>query len=374
MKRRIRMGMVGGGPGAFIGGVHRIAARLDGEIELVSGVFGRDPAKSRACAEELYLDPNRGYADYQSMIKAELALPEDQRIDFVAICTPNQFHFPVAKAFLEAGFHVLCEKPLAMSSAEALELEALVKKNGRLFCLMHNYTGFPMVRQARQLIAEGKLGTIRKVNVEYSLGWLAAPNAGKQAAWRVDPKQAGISGCMGDIGTHAQNLIEFVTGMPIREVSAELATFVPGRALDDDGSVLLRFDGDARGVIFASEVATGEENNFILKIYGDKAALEWHEQDPENLIIRSNDAPIQVLRRGWPGTGEAAAQNSRLPAGHPEGFIEAFANIYKMFAEAIRAGKPGDYPSVSDGVAEMRFLEAIVANSHGTEKWTKIVR
>ena len=374
MKRKIRMGMVGGGPGAFIGAVHRIAARLDGEIELVSGVFGRDPAKSRACAEELYLDPARGYADYQSMIKAELALPEDQRIDFVAICTPNQFHFPVAKAFLEAGFHVLCEKPLAMSSAEALELEALVKKNGKLFCLMHNYTGFPMVRQARQLIAEGKLGTIRKVNVEYSLGWLAAPNAGKQAAWRVDPKQAGISGCMGDIGTHAQNLIEFVTGMPIREVSAELATFVPGRALDDDGSVLLRFDGDARGVIFASEVATGEENNFILKIYGDKAALEWHEQDPENLIIRSNDAPIQVLRRGWPGTGEAAAQNSRLPAGHPEGFIEAFANIYKMFAEAIRSGKPGDYPSVSDGVAEMRFLEAIVANSNGTEKWTKIVR
>ena len=374
MKRKIRMGMVGGGPGAFIGAVHRIAARLDGEIELVSGVFGRDPAKSRACAEELYLDPARGYADYQTMIKSELALPADQRIDFVAICTPNQYHFPVAKAFLEAGFHVLCEKPLAMSSAEALELEALVKKNGKLFCLMHNYTGFPMVRQARQLIAEGKLGTIRKVNVEYSLGWLAAPNAGKQAAWRVDPKQAGISGCMGDIGTHAQNLIEFVTGMPIREVSAELATFVPGRALDDDGSVLLRFDGDARGVIFASEVATGEENNFILKIYGDKAALEWQEQDPENLILRSNDAPIQILRRGWPGTGEAAAQNSRLPAGHPEGFIEAFANIYKMFAEAIRAGKPGDYPSVSDGVAEMRFLEAIVANSHGTEKWTKIAR
>ncbi|MBO4304010.1 MAG: Gfo/Idh/MocA family oxidoreductase [Lentisphaeria bacterium] len=374
MKRKIRMGMVGGGPGAFIGAVHRMAARLDGEIELVCGVFGRDPAKSRACAEELYLDPARGYADYQSMIKAEKALPEDQKIDFVSICTPNRFHFPVAKAFLEAGFHVLCEKPLAMSSAEALELEALVKKSGKMFCLMHNYTGFPMVRQARQLIAEGKLGTIRKVNVEYSLGWLAAPNAGKQAAWRVDPKQAGISGCMADIGTHAQNLIEFVTGMPIREVSAELATFVPGRALDDDGSVLLRFDNGARGVIFASDVATGEENNFILKIYGDKAALEWQEQDPENLFIRSNDAPIQILRRGWPGTGEAAAKNSRLPAGHPEGFIEGFANIYRMFAESIRTGKAGDYPSVTDGVAEMRFLEAIVANSNGTEKWTKITR
>ncbi|MBQ6471688.1 MAG: Gfo/Idh/MocA family oxidoreductase [Victivallales bacterium] len=374
MKRKIRMGMVGGGPGAFIGEVHRIAARLDGQIELVSGVFGRDPEKSRAFAEGLYLDPSRGYADYQAMIEAEKALPEEQRIDFVTVCTPNFAHFAIAKAFLEAGFHVLCEKPLAMSSAEALELEALVKKTGRQFCLMHNYTGFPMVRQARQLIAEGVLGAIRKVNVEYSLGWLAAPNAGKQAAWRVDPKQAGISGCMADIGTHAQNLIEFVTGMPILEVSAELATFVPGRKLDDDGSVLLRFDGGARGVIFASEVATGEENNFILKIYGDKAALEWQEQEPENLIIRSNDAPIQVLRRGWPGTGEAAARNSRLPAGHPEGFIEAFANIYKMFAESIRTGQPGDYPSVSDGVAEMRFLEAIVANSNGTEKWTRIVR
>ena len=374
MKRKIRMGMVGGGPGAFIGAVHRMAARLDGEIELVSGVFGRDPAKSRAAAEELHLAPERGYADYQSMIATEKALPEDQRIDFVTICTPNYCHFPVAKAFLEAGFHVLCEKPLAMNSAEARELEALVKKSGRLFCLMHNYTGFPMIRQARQLIAEGKLGTVRKVNVEYSLGWLAAPNAGKQAAWRVDPKQAGISGCMADIGTHAQHLIEFVTGMPIREVCADLATFVPGRALDDDGSVLLRFDNGARGVIFASEVATGEENNFILKIYGDKAALEWQAQNPENLIIRSNDAPIQVLRRGWPGTGEAAAQNSRLPAGHPEGFIEAFANIYRMFAEAIRTGTPGDYPSVSDGVAEMLFLEAIVANSKGSEKWTKLVR
>ena len=336
--------------------------------------FRSDAAKSAQFAEELYLEPDRGYADYKTMIQRELALPEDKRIDFVTICTPNFCHYEIAKAFLEAGFHVLCEKPLAMSSAEAVELEALVKRSGKMFCLMHNYTGFPMVRQARQLIQSGALGTVRKVNVEYSLGWLAAPNAGKQAAWRVDPKQAGISGCMADIGTHAQNLIEFVTGMPILEVSAELATFVEGRKLDDDGSVLLRFGNGARGVIFASEVATGEENNFILKIYGDKAALEWQEQDPENLIIRSNDAPIQVLRRGWPGTGDEAARNSRLPAGHPEGFIEAFANIYRMFAEAIRSGKPGDYPSVADGVAEMRFLEAIVANSNGTEKWTRIAR
>ena len=374
MARKLRMGMVGGGPGAFIGAVHRIAARMDGEIDLVCGVFGRDPKKSADCAKELHLAEGRGYADYKEMIAKELALPADERMDFVTICTPNFCHYEIAKACLEAGFHVVCEKPLSMTVEEAEDLEAIVKKTGLMFCLMHNYTGFPMVRQARQLISEGALGTIRKINVEYSLGWLAAPNAGKQAAWRVDPKQAGISGCMGDIGTHAQNLIEFVTGMKIDEVSAELATFVPGRCLDDDGSVLLRFGNGARGLIFASAVATGEENNLILKVYGDKAALEWHEQEPENLIMRSNDAPIQILRRGWPGTGEAAAKNSRLPAGHPEGFIEAFANIYRMFAEAVLSGVPGDYPSVSDGVAEMRFLDAIVANSNGTEKWTKIRR
>lgn len=372
-KRQIRMGMIGGGPGAFIGGVHRMAARLDGEICLSAGVFGRDPEKSRACARELYLDETRGYPDYETMIEKELALPADERIDFVAICTPNDSHFPIAKAFLEAGFHVLCEKPVAMSAAEARELQSLVQKTGKLFCLMHNYTGFPMVRQARELIAKGALGTVRKINVEYSLGWLASPNAGKQAAWRVDPKQAGICGAMGDIGTHAQNLIEFVTGLKITSVSADLATFVEGRALDDDGSVLLRFNKEeVRGVIFASEVATGEENNFILKIYGDKAALEWHEQTPEDLIIRSNDAPIQILRRGWPGTGEAAGAFSRLPAGHPEGFIEAFANIYKTFAQAIREGKEGDYPTIADGVAEMLFLEALVKNANGSEKWTRL--
>ncbi|MBO4620050.1 MAG: Gfo/Idh/MocA family oxidoreductase [Victivallales bacterium] len=374
MSRKLRMGMVGGGYDAFIGEVHRIAARMDGEVDLVSGVFGRDAAKSAQFAEGLHLAPGRGYADYKDMIQKELALPEDERIDFVTICTPNFCHYEIAKAFLEAGFHVVCEKPLAMNSAEALALEALVKQTGRMFCLFHNYTGYPMVRQARQLVASGALGKIRKVNVEYSLGWLAAPNAGKQAAWRVDPKQAGISGCMADIGTHAQNIIEFITGMPILEVSADLATFVPGRRLDDDGSVMLRFADGVRGLIFASEVATGEEDNFIVKIYGDKAALEWRQMEPENLILRSNDAPVQIIHRGWPGTGDEAMRFSRLPAGHPEGFIEAFANLYRMFVEAVRTGVPGDYPSVSDGVAEMRFLEAIVANSGGAEKWTKIPR
>ena len=372
MKRKIRMGMIGGGPGAFIGEVHRIAARMGGQIDLVAGVFGRDPKKSREIADSLFLCPDRCYADYASMVAGELGLPVNERIDFVCICTPNHLHFPVSKAFLEAGFHVLCEKPVAMSSAEALALQKIIESKGLLFCLMHNYSGYPMIQQARQAIADGMLGRLRKINVEYSLGWLAAPNAGKQASWRVDPKQAGISGCMADIGTHAQHLVEHVTGLKILQISADLSTFVEGRALDDDGSVMMRLSDGARGVIFASEVATGEENNFILKIYGDKAALEWRQQTPEELIIRSNDAPMQILRRGWPGTGEAAAKFSRLPAGHPEGFIEAFANIYDAFVEAIRSGKPGDYPGIEEGVSEMRFLEAVVANSNGNEKWTNI--
>jgi len=366
------MGMVGGGEGAFIGEVHRIAARMGGEIELVAGVFGTNRESSLQCGERLYLNPARVYSDFSAMIAGEQALPESERIDFVTVCTPNRWHFPIAKAFLEGGFHVICEKPVAMSSAEALELKKVLLKSGKLFALMHNYTGYPMVKQARKIVADGVLGELRKINVEYSLGWLASPNAGKQAAWRVDPKQAGISGCMADIGTHAENLIKYITGLAIAEVNADLATFVEGRSLDDDGSVLLRFGNGARGLIFASEVSTGEENNFILKIYGDKAALEWRQQTPEELIIRSNDAPIQILRRGWPGTGAESAKASRLPAGHPEGFLEAFANIYNAFAGSIRTGVPGDYPGIDDGVEEMQFLEAIVANSKSDVKWTKM--
>ncbi len=372
MQRKLKMGMVGGGDGAFIGEVHRIAARMNGGIELVAGVFGTNREKSLECGRNLYLAPERIYPDFMAMADAERALPEGERIDFVTVCTPNRLHFAVSAKFLQSGFHVLCEKPVAMNLAEALELETIVKRSGKLFALMHNYNGFPMIKQARKVIASGGLGELRKINVEYSLGWLAAPNAGKQAAWRVDPRQAGISGCMADIGTHAETLIRYLTGLRIVEVSADLATFVEGRELDDDGSVLLRFDNGARGVIFASEVSTGEENNFIVKIYGDKAALEWHVQTPEELILRSNDAPIQILRRGWPGTGEEAAKASRLPAGHPEGFLEAFANVYDAFAGAIRSGVPGDYPDIGDGVSEMRFLEAIVANSKGETKWTKI--
>ncbi len=370
MKRKLRMGMVGGGAGAFIGEVHRIAARMTGEIELAAGVFGTDREKSLACGRDCYVPEDRIYQDYQTMVAAEAALPGDRRIDFAVICTPNRWHFPIAQAFLANGFDVMCEKPVAMSSAEAEELRRLTVERRRIFGLMHNYTGFPMVKQARRLIADGELGQLRKINVEYSLGWLAAPNAGKQAAWRVDPAQAGISGCMADIGTHAENLINYVTGLRITELSAELATFVEGRRLDDDGSVLLRFDNGARGLIFASEVSTGEENNLILKIYGDRAALEWRAQTPEDLIIRSNDAPIRILRRGWPGSGAEAAAASRLPAGHPEGFLEAFANIYSAFAEAVRSRQPGDFPGIDAGVSEMKFLEAIVANHAGDRKWT----
>ena len=378
MNRKIKMGMVGGGQGAFIGDVHRRAARVNGDIELVAGVFGTDVAKSRECGEQLFLDPSRVYPTYQDMVVGEQRRAAGDRIDFVAVVTPNRRRYPIAKAFVAGGFHVLCEKPISMSSAQALDLKATLVKSGKLFALMHNYTGYPMVKQARQMVADGALGQIRKINVEYSLGWLAAPNAGKQAAWRVNPAEAGISGCMADIGTHAQNLIAYVTGLDIASLNADLATFVPGRALDDDGSVLLRFSNGARGVIFASEVSTGEENNFVLKIYGDKAALEWRQESPENLIIRSNDAPMQVYRRGWAGTCQASQQASHLPAGHPEGFLEAFANIYRAFADAIIAGlngdknPTGDFPGIDDGIAEMRFLEALVKSSADTSKWVSM--
>lgn len=377
MSRKIRMGMVGGGQGAFIGEVHRKAARLTGQIDLVAGVFGTDPEKSMECAKSLYIDPARVYPTFQDMAKGEAALPADERIDFVTVATPNITHYPISKLFLESGFSVLCEKPVTMSSSEAYDLADTIKKTGKLFALMHNYTGYPMVKQAKQMIADGLLGDIRKINVEYSLGWLASPNAGKQATWRVNPKLAGISGCMADIGTHAQNLIHYITGLDIAELNADLATFVPGRLLDDDGTVLLRFNNGAHGVIFASEVSTGEENNFVIKIYGEKAAIEWRQESPENLYVRSNDAPMQVFRRNWAGCCPAAQAASNLPAGHPEGFIEAFTNIYLAFVSAVNAqiegrdpGKP-DFPGIEDGIAEMLFLEKMVENANSDVKWTK---
>jgi len=372
------MGMIGGGPGAFIGDVHRKAAQFDGEADLVAGAFSTEANRSREFGEKLYLKPERCYGDYREMLKKEAALPADQQVDFISIVTPNFMHFPIAKACLEAGFHVMCEKPLTMNLEEAMELRKVIEKTGRLFALMHNYTGYPMVKQAKAMTQAGLLGDIRKVVVEYSLGWLASPNAGKQAVWRVDPKRAGISGCMGDIGTHSQNLIKYITGLDIKELCADLASFVEGRELDDDGSVLMRFTNGARGTIFCSEVSTGQENNFRIYIYGTEGALEWRQETPEDLIFRSNIEPMRILRRGWAGVGPEAGAASRLPAGHPEGFFEAFSNVYSNFIACIKARMagdldfPADFPSIEEGVEEMVFLECLVKNSTGKQKWTPV--
>ena len=380
MKRKIRMGMVGGGPGAFIGGVHRMAARMDGLVEFVCGAFSQDPAKSRAMAGELFLPAERCYADYETMVERERVLPVGERMDFVAITTPNVFHYKIAMRALECGFHVLCDKPMTISLEEALQLRERVRDSGLLFCLMHNYSAYPMVRQAKVMCNEGRLGTIRKVVVNYDLGWLAAPNAGKQALWRCDPRYSGICACIGDIGTHAEQLTEYITGLRITEVCADLATFVEGRELDDDGTVLLRFDSGARGVIEACEVASGEENRFQIRIYGTTGSLEWSQMEPESLIWRANDQPMQIYRRMWAGMDPSVAPWCRLPAGHPEGFIEGFANIYSDFARAINARLEGrtdyksSYPTVEDGVRGMAFIETVFQSHQSAQKWTPMPR
>lgn len=378
MNRKLRFGMIGGGAGSFIGSVHRSASQFFGEAELVAGAFSRDPDNSRNTGDKLYLDPTRVYADWQLMIRRESQLPPDQRLDFISIVTQNDMHFPIASAALQAGFHVLCEKPLAMNLEQATQLRQIVKQSGKLFGLMHNYTGYPMIRQAKAMIARGDLGNIRKVVVEYSLGWLAAPNACKQAVWRNDPKQAGACGCMGDIGTHAQNLISFLTGLRMTQLCADLTTFVDGCVLDDDGSVLVHFDNGARGLIFCSEVAVGQENNFRLCISGDQGALEWEQEKPENLVFRKNDEPIRTFRRGWAGTLPEAQAATHLPAGHPEGFFEAFANVYANFIACVRARQqgdlsvPADFPGIQDGVEEMVFLETLLQSQKNPLKWTPV--
>ncbi len=377
MKRRIRMGMVGGGPGAFIGGVHRMAARLDGKIELVCGAFSTTREKNMIMSEELLLPPERCYDDYRQMIEAEAKLPEGERMDFVAVTTPNSTHFEIAMCALENGFHVVCEKPMTMNAEQALKLEAKVKETGLLFALMHNYSAYPMIRQMKGMIAAGEIGTPRKIVATYDLGWLAGTNACKQAEWRVNPKFSGAAACVGDIGTHAEQLIEFTTGLKISEVAADLTTFVEGRLLDDDATIMLRFDNGAKGVIEVSEVASGEENQFKLRVYGTTGSLEWSQMEPENLILRTNDNPMKTLRRGWAGTLDEVKPYLRTPAGHPEGFIEAFANIYIDFANAIIARNDGveyktSYPGIDDGVREMLFIESVVKSSENNGEWTKI--
>ena len=386
MDRKLRMGMVGGGPGAFIGDVHRKAARMDGGIELVAGAFDIDPKKSRQMGLELCVDKQRVYADFKTMIEKESALPEDERIDFVSVCTPNHTHFPIAKAFLEAGFNVMCEKPMTLTVEQAVELKTIVQKSRKVFGLMHNYTAYPMVKLARDMIKQGDLGKIRKVVVQYPQGWLARAiekDGQQQASWRTDPKKSGAAGCMGDIGTHAANLAEYITDLTIKEIAADLTTFVKGRRLDDDGNCLLRFNKGAKGLLHASQISIGQENNLAIWVHGEDASLEWHQENPNYLHVDTLDAPTQVWKRGndYVATkSEAADRATRLPSGHPEAFLEAFANNYCNFADTIRARANRekaselitDFPGIKEGVAGMKFIDAVVKSSANNTAWTKV--
>jgi predicted dehydrogenase len=383
MSHRIRMGMVGGGQGAFIGAVHRIAAAIDQKIELVCGAFSSTPERSVASGRDLGLDPSRCYGTFGEMMRAESALPAGERMDFVSIVTPNHVHFPPAKAALEAGFHVLSDKPATFDLAEAKALKKVVEATGKLYGLTHNYTGYPLVKEARDLVRSGKLGEVRKVVAEYPQGWLATKleaSDQKQAAWRTDPKRSGAAGCIGDIGTHAENLAEYITGLQIEELCADLTTFVDGRLLDDDGNILLRFEGGAKGVLHASQVSVGEENNLNIRVYGEKGGLEWHQKEPNTLLVKWLDAPTQVFRTGLGYLGANAAYNTRTPPAHPEGYLEAFANIYRNFADHIAAVKSGatpdpkvlDYPGIDDGIRGMAFIEAAVASSRQGAVWTRM--
>jgi predicted dehydrogenase len=377
--------MVGGGRGAFIGAVHRIAAAMDQQIELVCGAFSSDPQRSRDSGADFFLPPARCYGSFEQMIKGEAALPEKERMDFVAIVTPNHMHFPPAKMALENGFHVLSDKPATFNLAEARKLGELVKKTGQLYGLTHNYTGYPLVKEARDMVAAGKLGKIRKVVVEYPQGWLATRlEAGgqKQAAWRTDPKRSGAAGCIGDIGTHAENLAEYITGLQISELAADLTAFVKGRKLDDDGNVLLRFKGGAKGVLHSSQISVGEENNLNIRVYGELGGLEWHQREPNTMLVKWPDQPMQVYRTANGYLGKNALAAGRTPPAHPEGYLEAFANIYRNFAQAIRARIAGkklakddianDYPKISDGIRGMAFIEAVVKSSKKNAAWTKL--
>lgn len=384
----IRYGMVGGGQGAFIGGVHRIAARMDGEFQLVAGALSSDPERARASAAELGLDPDRSYGSFQDMAKTEAKRPDG--IEAVAIVTPNHMHWPAAKAFLEAGIHVICDKPLTSGLADARRLAALVEKSGKVFVLTHNYTGYPMVRQAREMVAKGQLGEIRVIQAEYPQDWLTEnieASGQKQAAWRTDPKQSGAGGATGDIGTHAYNLLRFVTGLELDSLAADLDAFVPGRVLDDNANVMLRFKPAARGsgkgakgMIWASQVAVGHENGLKLRVYGTKGGIEWVQADPNYLWFTPFGQPRQLITRAGAGAGPAAARVTRVPSGHPEGYLEGFANIYAEAARAIRAarrkgGKPAKdvvYPTVQDGVEGVAFVEACVKSSARNGAWVKL--
>lgn len=384
MNRKLRMGMIGGGPGAFIGAVHRIAAGMDGEIELVCGAFSSDPEKSIQAGELLNLPPKRIYGSYKEMIRSENSLPSNERMEIVSIVTPNHVHFEPAKLALENGFHVILDKPLAFDLKEGKIIQEIAKKSQLLFCLTHTYTGYPMIKEARQQVLSGKFGKIRKVYVDYPQGWLTnliegdgSHRSGKQASWRTDPAQSGIAGAMGDIGTHAFNLAEYVSGLNVTRLCADINTVVDGRKLDDDGTVLLKFDNGASGFLYATQIAAGEENNTRIRVYGEKGGLEWKQEQANTLLVKWLDKPSEIFRTGTPYLSSFARHNTRVPAGHPEGYLEAFANLYRNFALCVKAKMSGtepqpewlDFPGVDDGVRGMNFVEKVIESGKSDVKW-----
>ncbi len=377
--KKLKMGMVGGGSDAFIGAVHRSAALMDGEIEFVAGALSSTREKALASGRELALSDDRNYGSWEEMLERELSLPEEERVDFISIVVPNHMHFPVAHAFAEAGLNVVCDKPMVLDSGQAQELVEIVEKTGVVFAVTYNYTGYPMVKQARHMVREGRLGEIRKVIVEYSQGWLATrleDSGAKQAEWRTDPARSGIAGAVGDIGSHAENLVTTITGLEVSEICADLTTFVPGRRLDDDANLLIRYEGGAKGVLIASQISTGEENDLHIRVYGTEGGLEWRQEEPNYLLFKPFEAPTHVLARGNDYLCEESKRATRLPPGHPEAFIEAFANIYASVAEAIRARREGrvsgglsDFPTVYDGARGVHFIEKTVESSRSDKKW-----
>lgn len=384
MSKKVRLGMVGGGLDAFIGEVHRKAAALDGQFELVCGAFSSKPEKSKKTGNALGLNPSRVYDSYKEMFECEAELPEDERMEAVSIVTPNHVHFDPAKLALEHGFHVIIDKPLVFSLDEARELKSIVEKTGNLLALTHTYTGYPMIKEAKHIVQSGKLGKIRKVFVEYPQGWLSTPleqEGNKQASWRTDPSKSGAGGAIGDIGTHAANLAEYVSGLNITHICADVNITVKNRMLDDDSSALLKFDDNASGVLIATQVAAGEENDLKLRVYGDKGGVEWTHTDPNTLLYKILEEPVKILRAGTGYLSEAATLNTRLPAGHPEGYLEAFANIYVEFFKAVKDYQNSslkkineyDFPNVDDGVRGMAFVDTMVASNKSDKKWTKFI-
>lgn len=378
---KLRLGMIGGGQGAFIGAVHRIAARMDDQYELVCGAFSSDPAKSKASGLLLNIKEDRIYNSWQELIEREKHLPEGERVQVISIVTPNHVHFTPAKEALENGFHVILDKPATFSLQEAKDLQKIIEQTGNLFCLTHTYTGYPMVKEAKQFVVSGKLGQIRKVYVEYPQGWLSKYEEGgdnKQASWRTDPTKSGIAGAMGDIGTHAFNLCEYVSGLEITKLCADINIVVKGRQLDDDGAVLLKFNNGASGVLVATQVAAGEENNVRIRIYGEKGGIEWQQADANTLQVKILDQPVEIWRTGGSYTSSSAQQNTRTPAGHPEGYLEAFANLYRNFAFTVKAKIAGntpkpeylDFPGIKEGVRGMAFIENVIASGKSDKKWT----